>query len=123
MLSKKNKIGPHFDFQIVTESSKNHTDDQETVENFGEIPYLDIMVVNFHTSLLLILFSLRIDEDGEDMFNPGQFVEDMRMFYDPDTAGDDRLFVKPKVSASFNVWDSSNIVLFHRNSPLGKNKV
>ena len=35
----------------------------------------------------------------------------------------DRLFVKAKSSAKFDVWDQENQVLFHRGSPLGKNKV
>ena len=35
----------------------------------------------------------------------------------------DRLFVKAKSSAKLDVWDQENQVLFHRGSPLGKNKV
>ena len=50
----------------------------------------------------------RIEEDGEDMFNPGKFLEDVLRPWD------DRLFVKSKLSATFNVWDSSKKILFHR---------
>ena len=57
------------------------------------------------------------------MFNPGEFFEEVMEFYDPETGEDDRLFVKAIEGINFDVWNPSNKILFHRKSPLGKNKI
>ena len=76
--------------------------------------------------LLLIEFLQTISDENvgvEMMFNPGQFFEEVCEFYDPETGDDDRLFVKANEGISFDVWNPSNKTLFHRKSPLGKNKI
>lgn len=71
----QNEIWDYKSWQnVVTEVSKNHGADEETTDNFGEIPYLDIM---------------RIEDGGDEMFNPGQFMEEARDFYDPLTEDND----------------------------------
>ena len=57
------------------------------------------------------------------MFNPGEFFEGLRTFYHPDTKPDDRMFKRPIVKPSFDVWDPDNKVLFSLKESLGKNKV
>ena len=57
------------------------------------------------------------------MFNPGLFFEASRSFYPPETDSKYRMFKRPIVKASFDVWDSKNKVLFSLKEPLGKNKV
>ena len=57
------------------------------------------------------------------MFNPGQFLQDSRQFYHPETTEDDRMFKKPIVRANTNIWNPQNKVLFSLKEPLGKNKV
>jgi len=68
----------------TTELSKNHIDDEESVENSGQIPYLDL---------------LRISE--EEHFNPGKFFEDVRGFYSTETTDAHRMFMKPISNSKF----------------------
>lgn len=80
--------------------------------------------VSLFVLLLIQMFKKISDEDGEDLvFNPGEFFEEVSQFYDPETDEEDRLFVKANEAISFNVWDPSNKVLFHRKSPLGKHTI
>ena len=89
--------------QQTTELSKNHIDDEESVENSGQIPYLDLLVsfhIGFRFSVMIKLNSFqRISE--EEHFNPGKFFEDVRGFYSTETTDAHRMFMKPISNSKF----------------------
>ena len=93
-------------FQHDSEFSKNHTDDQESVVKCGQILFLNLLKVS-----------------DEDHFNPGQFLEEARQLYSPETKDGDRLFVKANLSSKFDVRNPANKVFFLCNCSLGKNKI